>query len=81
MRRQAVANAPHLPTHMPTTNRPINAGSSINDDASRLDGVPKVTGAAKYGRDVYPPNGLFIALVRCPHGAADFVSAADIKAE
>jgi xanthine dehydrogenase YagR molybdenum-binding subunit len=81
MRRQPVANAPHLPTYMPTTNRPMNAGSSINDDASRLDGVPKVTGAAKYGRDMYPRNGLFIALVRCPHGAADFVSADEAAAK
>ena len=42
------------PSDMPTTNRPMNAGSSVNDNASRLDGVAKVTGAAKYGRDVYP---------------------------
>ncbi len=57
---------------MPTTNRPINAGSSMNDDTSRLDGVAKVTGAAKYGRDRYLPNALYVALIRCPFGAAEF---------
>lgn len=63
-----------LPTSMPTTNRPINAGASMNDDTSRLDGVAKVTGRAKYGRDMYLPNSLFVAFVRCPYGAADLVS-------
>ena len=57
-------------TDLPTTNRPMNKGSSINDDTSRLDGVAKVTGRARYGRDMYLPNGLFIAFVRCPFGAA-----------
>jgi len=63
-----------LPTEMPTTNRPINAGASMNDDTSRLDGVAKVTGAAKYGKDMHLPNALYIAFVRCPYGAANFES-------
>jgi xanthine dehydrogenase YagR molybdenum-binding subunit len=54
----------------PLSNRPLNAGSSMNDDASRLDALAKVTGSAKYGRDVYPANALFIAFVRCPYGSA-----------
>ncbi len=62
------------PASMPTANRPMNAGSSVNDDASRLDGPAKVTGAAKYGRDVYIKDGMFIAFVRCPFGAADLAS-------
>ena len=62
---------PFAPTiTSPTTNRPLNSGSSINDHASRLDGELKVTGKAKYGKDVYPANGLFVAFVRCPYGAA-----------
>ncbi len=65
----------HLPTSMPTTNRPLNAGSSMNDDASRLDGLAKVTGRAKYGRDMYLPNSLFAAFIRCPIGAGDLESA------
>ncbi len=66
--------ADSIPTDLPTTNRPINAGSSMNDNASRLDGVAKVTGAAKYGRDVFPPNGLFVAFVRCPWGVGELTS-------
>lgn len=58
----------------PLTNRPMNVGSSINDDASRLDGRAKVTGAAKYGRDVFPDNAIFIGFVRCPFGAATLES-------
>ena len=60
----------HTPSDMPTTNRPANAGSSLNDSASRLDGPAKVTGAAKYGRDMHLPGALYIAFVRCPYGAA-----------
>jgi xanthine dehydrogenase YagR molybdenum-binding subunit len=69
-----------IPASMPTSNRPLNAGSSMNDDASRLDGVAKVTGAARYGRDVYFRNGLFAAFVRCPFGAADLESADEAAA-
>ncbi len=59
---------------MPTTNRPMNAGQSVADDASRLDGIAKVTGAAKYGRDKYPAGCLFAAFIRCPWGKAELVS-------
>lgn len=61
-------------TKMPTTNRPINAGTSMNDDASRLDAVAKVTGLAVYGKDVYLPSSVFIGFVRCPFGAAELAS-------
>lgn len=62
------------PASMPTKNRPRNAGTSLNDDASRLDGPAKVTGAAKYSRDVYPPGCLFAAYVVCPYGKATLES-------
>lgn len=60
---------PDAPTVTPTTNRPINAGQSMADHANRLDGVAKVTGRAKYGRDQYLPNSLFACFIRCPIGA------------
>jgi len=60
----------HLPTRMPTTNRPANAASAIDVDASRLDAVAKVTGAARYSRDVAPDGVLYIQAVRCPWGRA-----------
>ena len=68
-------STPHIPTTMPTANRPANRGASLNDDTGRLDALAKVTGRAKYGRDVYFPNGLFVAFVRCPYGAAELESA------
>lgn len=63
-----------VPTSMPTDNRPINAGKSLNDDTSRLDSVAKVTGRARFGRDVYLPKGIFAAMIRCPFGAAELKS-------
>ena len=62
--------AQRIPTNMPTGNRPANDGVSFDDDTSRLEGIAKVTGAARYSRDTYLPNGVFLAFVRCPHGAA-----------
>ncbi len=62
------------PTNTPTTNRPLNKGTSQNDDTARMDAVAKVTGRAKYGRDRYLPNSLFVAFVRCPFGVAQLQS-------
>lgn len=59
-----------IPTFMPTHNRPANDGVSLNDDTSRLEAVAKVTGAARFSRDTYLPNSLFLAFVRCPYGVA-----------
>lgn len=63
-----------IPAHMPTNNRPRNTGSSMDDDASRLDALAKVTGKAKYGRDMYEPGQLFVSFIRCPYGAATLES-------
>lgn len=63
-----------IPTLMPTDNRPANRGASMDDDTSRLDGMAKVTGRAKYGRDVYPPNVLVACYVRCPYGRGELTS-------
>src|SRR3954464_4525296 len=70
-----------VPADMPTKNRPMNDGSSVNDNASRLDGPAKVTGAAKYGRDMYVKDGLFIVFVRCPYGAAELESSDEAAAK
>ncbi|MGI9336825.1 MAG: xanthine dehydrogenase family protein molybdopterin-binding subunit [Gammaproteobacteria bacterium] len=40
----------------------------------RPDGVPKVTGAAKFGADYYLPNALFGGVLRSPHAHARIVS-------
>ncbi len=62
------------PTTAATINRPMNKGSSFNDDTSRLDATAKVTGRAKYSKDMYLPNAIFVALVRCPYGAGELES-------
>lgn len=68
-----------IPQSMPTSNRPRNAGVAINDDASRLDAVAKVTGQAKYGRDRCFQDGLWVAFIRCPFGQAE-LDTADVDA-
>lgn len=67
-------------TAMGTANRPVNRGVSLDDDTSRLDAVAKVTGRAKYARDVYFPGTLFVGYVRCPYGDAMMVSANEAAA-
>jgi xanthine dehydrogenase YagR molybdenum-binding subunit len=64
----------HIPTVMPTANRPQNLGKTINDDTGRLDAVAKVTGRAVYSRDRYLPGALYICLIRCPYGAGTLES-------
>ncbi len=61
-------------TAMDTANRPVNRGVSLHDHTGRLDAIAKVTGRAKYGRDVYFPGTLFVGYVRCPYGAAKLIS-------
>jgi xanthine dehydrogenase YagR molybdenum-binding subunit len=45
---------------------------------SRLDGIPKATGAARYPSDQNPPNLLHAALLTCPHAHA-FLKSIDIS--
>ena len=63
-----------IPTMMPTDNRPMNADTAMDNETSRLDAVAKVTGKAKYGRDVFPPKCIFVSFVRCPYGSASLES-------
>jgi xanthine dehydrogenase YagR molybdenum-binding subunit len=46
----------------------------MDDNTSRLDALAKVTGRAKYGRDVYLPNSLFVRFIRSPWGLAELAS-------
>ncbi|MGH7242709.1 MAG: xanthine dehydrogenase family protein molybdopterin-binding subunit [Phycisphaerales bacterium] len=70
-----------IPTQMPTANRPMNMGQSMDDNTSRLDGVAKITGRAKYSSDMLLPNGMFARFVRCPFGAASLESVDDADAK
>ncbi len=59
---------------METTNRPLNLGQSLDDQAVRLDAVEKVTGRAKFSRDQYLPNSIFAEFIRCPFGKGELES-------
>ncbi|ESX12769.1 molybdopterin-dependent oxidoreductase [Mesorhizobium sp. M0179] len=51
---------------MPTT------GNAVGASPVRLDGVPKVTGAEKFGADAFPADALAVLVVRSPHYHAGF---------
>lgn len=57
-------------THQPRDLRAINSGQSVADHASRLDGLAKATGAARFGRDQIKKDMLWVRLIRCPWGRA-----------
>jgi CO/xanthine dehydrogenase Mo-binding subunit/aerobic-type carbon monoxide dehydrogenase small subunit (CoxS/CutS family) len=48
------------------------AGQAVGASPVRLDGVPKVTGAEKFGADSFPADALAVAVVRSPHWHARF---------
>ncbi|MBZ9772706.1 molybdopterin-dependent oxidoreductase [Mesorhizobium sp. CO1-1-8] len=48
------------------------SGHAIGFSPIRLDGVPKVTGAEKFGGDSFPADALAVLVVRSPHHHASF---------
>ncbi|MER9433560.1 molybdopterin-dependent oxidoreductase [Mesorhizobium sp. M0618] len=48
------------------------SGHAIGSSPIRLDGVPKVTGAEKFGGDSFPADALAVLVVRSPHYHASF---------
>jgi xanthine dehydrogenase YagR molybdenum-binding subunit len=46
----------------------------IGKSHSRLDGIQKASGAAKYNSDIKPPGMLFGAILTCPHAHARVTS-------
>ncbi|MBI1219485.1 MAG: molybdopterin-dependent oxidoreductase [Rhodobacteraceae bacterium] len=48
------------------------AGRAVGARVERLDGVPKVTGADRFGADDWPEGALVARSVRSPHPAAGF---------
>ncbi|MEW9834762.1 molybdopterin-dependent oxidoreductase [Mesorhizobium marinum] len=54
-------------------------GEAVGASAVRLDGVPKVTGAERFGADGFPADALAVLVVRSPHHSARF-SLGDIEA-
>lgn len=48
------------------------AGKAIGSSPVRLDGMPKVIGAEKFGADAFPGDALTVLVVRSPHHHARF---------
>ncbi|RUV20932.1 molybdopterin-dependent oxidoreductase [Mesorhizobium sp. M7A.F.Ca.MR.245.00.0.0] len=48
------------------------SGHAIGSSPIRLDGMPKVTGAEKFGGDSFPADALAVLVVRSPHYHAGF---------
>ncbi|TPK72767.1 aldehyde oxidase [Mesorhizobium sp. B2-4-18] len=48
------------------------SGQAIGASPVRLDGVPKVTGAEKFGGDSFPADALAVLVIRSPHHHAGF---------
>ncbi|MEI8718032.1 molybdopterin-dependent oxidoreductase [Mesorhizobium sp. ISC11] len=48
------------------------SGHAIGSSPIRLDGVPKVTGAEKFGSDSFPADALAVLVIRSPHYHASF---------
>nr|WP_157163678.1 molybdopterin-dependent oxidoreductase [Mesorhizobium australicum] len=48
------------------------SGHAIGASPVRLDGVPKVTGAEKFGGDSFPADALAVLVIRSPHHHAGF---------
>jgi aldehyde oxidoreductase len=48
------------------------AGQAVGSSPVRLDGIPKVTGAEKFGGDSFPADALAVAVIRSPHYHAAF---------
>ncbi|CAN7171397.1 molybdopterin-dependent oxidoreductase [Mesorhizobium caraganae] len=49
-----------------------SSGNAVGASPVRLDGIPKVTGAEKFGGDSFPADALAVLVVRSPHYHAGF---------
>ena len=49
------------------------AGAAVGARLAKLDGVPKLTGAERYGADAVPQDALCLRIVRSPHDSARVV--------
>ncbi|HMN97007.1 MAG TPA: xanthine dehydrogenase family protein molybdopterin-binding subunit [Phycisphaerales bacterium] len=65
--------------NQPTANRSFNDAMVVDANASRLDGVAKVTGRARYARDVTVPGMLYVQGIRSPWGVGK-LAAIDVPA-
>jgi CO/xanthine dehydrogenase Mo-binding subunit/aerobic-type carbon monoxide dehydrogenase small subunit (CoxS/CutS family) len=48
------------------------AGAAVGARAGKVDGIPRLTGSARYGADAIPAGALWLRAVRSPHHRARF---------
>ena len=48
-------------------------GAAVGSRLAKLDGVPKLTGAERYGADAVPADALWLRIIRSPHESARVV--------
>jgi len=48
------------------------AGEAVGARAPKIDGIPKLTGAERFGADAVPPDALWLRVLRSPHHHARF---------
>ena len=68
----AHGDAAEIPSRQAMSGSPA-AGQAVGASPRRLDGLPKVTGAEKFGADDFPADALAVLVVRSPHHRASFV--------
>ncbi len=68
----AVMLASHRAPDEPFDWRLPEQGRAVGASPLRLDGLPKVTGAEKFGGDSFPADALAVLVVRSPHHHAGF---------
>jgi CO/xanthine dehydrogenase Mo-binding subunit/aerobic-type carbon monoxide dehydrogenase small subunit (CoxS/CutS family) len=52
--------------------KPPPAGKAVGARAGKVDGIPRLTGAERYGADGVPPDALWLRVIRSPHHHARF---------
>ncbi|MBZ9795423.1 molybdopterin-dependent oxidoreductase [Mesorhizobium sp. ES1-4] len=62
----------HQSLHRDLDRRMPVSGHAVGSSPVRLDGVPKVTGAEKFGGDSFPADALAVLVIRSPHYHAKF---------
>ncbi len=50
--------------------KPMGSNTILGEDVSRIDGIEKASGYAKYSADINTPGTLYALVLTCPHGHA-----------
>jgi CO/xanthine dehydrogenase Mo-binding subunit/aerobic-type carbon monoxide dehydrogenase small subunit (CoxS/CutS family) len=70
---EAVVAAPSLPAEGNAPFEGPGPGPWVGQGVARRDGLPKVTGADRFGADTAPAGALWLRAIRSPHARAAFM--------